>query len=107
MARLQLQVQQEQDLWAFLYRLGDDASNANVWRGSVEDVTGPSPSSGENAMPEGFEAFLWFKLKNFEPVNQGWVLDNLDSFDAQQPLTSGALRNQTTPLYVAIRGSSI
>jgi hypothetical protein len=72
----------------------------------VDDITDQPEEVDENARPNGYtldSSFLFLRLSNFVQIEPGWVLSNLELFDQKCPLDAGALGNQTSPLYVALR----
>ena len=107
-ARLKRQLQVPEVVWAFLYRVGAPATRAEVSRARIIDVTDRPEEVEVCLLPRDAslsESFLWFKLNEFQPMPRSWVLSNLERWDELgRSLDQGSLRNQTSPLYVAIRG---
>lgn len=101
------QLREGQSAFAFVYRLGDPAAEADVWKAKVRAVSDRPEEVEENRRPTGYtlaSSFLFVDLEEFEPVEPGWILDHVELWD--QPgrlIDQGGLGNQTSPLYVAVK----
>jgi len=108
--RLHEQLADGRTLWAFVYRLGDAPENADVWKATVARVTDRPEQVDVTRRPTGYalsSSFLFVELSGFAHLPTGWVLAHLEQWD--QPgrlLDAGALGNQTSPLFVSVRGSA-
>jgi hypothetical protein len=92
--------------YAFVYRTGDEPADAEVWRARIlsfsEDPVDVDPVRRPPGMRDE-SGFLFVELADFEAVAAGWILDGLERWDEPRASMASALRNQTSPIYVALR----
>ena len=95
------------DTHAYVYRSGAATqAEAEVWLTDVCDVTDDEVEVEREHRPRGMpleSSFLFVKLKDFRPF-KGDLLEELDLWDPTKTLQAGSLGNQTSPLYVCMRG---
>jgi len=110
--RLQLvdaQLQRGQQIYAFLYRTGDEPDNAQVVRTSILQITTAPDEVDDERRPDYYtkeECRLFVLLSDFEELPRGWVLKHVALASRPTELISPrALQNQTNPLFVAERPS--
>lgn len=105
--RVERRLQQAVPTFAFVYRSGDSPAEAETWRARVVGLAEDDSGIDLARRPPGMtsdEAFLFVELTDFERLPFGWVLEHLARWDASDALLDeGALKNQTSPLYVVER----
>lgn len=108
-ARLELireQLSSDVETFCFLYR------NGELWRTRLMAIT-PHPEDVDPAlMPDYYttgECILFLELTQFEEVHPPtWALSNLVlASDPDPSKTQGALSNQTSPVFVYMRGAAL
>ena len=84
--------------YAFLYGGGE------AWRTTIEDVANDLPETERDRLPDYYSAddcSFFVKMSDFEQLEPSWPLKNLVLLSDPDPQKmSGALGNQTTPLWV-------
>jgi len=94
--QLRSQIAKGTPTFAFLYRRGD------AWRTRLEDVTSNPADVDPDHLPDYYtvrECNAFFRIRDFEQLPQNWVVNNLQLRYPSGSM-SGALGNQTTPLFV-------
>jgi len=103
--KIQSQIASGISTWATVYR------NGEVWRAKLLDVAVDTVSIEADKMPDYYDAgncTAFFKLSEFKRMPAEWAADNLLTVSNPYPESiSGALGNQTSPLYVFERLSDV
>lgn len=88
--------------YAFLY--GGDS----LWQTQLRQISVDPADVDDRLLPDYYkkaECKLFVRIGDFVQLPIGWARDNLAlARDPSQPLSQGALGNQTTPLLVSLRG---
>ncbi|MFJ2757477.1 MrcB family domain-containing protein [Nocardioides sp. NPDC087217] len=107
-ARLELirkQLSAGVETWCFLYR------NGELWRTRLVAITPDAADIDPSLLPDYYtasEAILFLEVKDFEEIHPPtWALSNLLlASDPDPSKTQGALSNQTSPVFVYVRGGT-
>jgi hypothetical protein len=106
---IEAQLQRGQQTYAFLYRTGDEPDNAYVVRALIRKITTAADEVDEERRPDYYtkeECRLFVLLSDFEELPRDWVPKHLVlASRPAEPISRGALQNQTNPLFVAERPS--
>jgi hypothetical protein len=100
------QLEREIPTHAFLFKTGDDAGRAEVWRAQVRALTQEESEIDVAHRPPGMStaaAWLFIELTDFEPMPTGWVVDALVRWDEPTESILSGLRTRTSPLFVGAR----
>lgn len=101
--QLSWQLSREVGTNAYLFRTGDDALQAEVWRARVLAVTQEVSEIDLSHRPAGMStdaAWLFLELTGFEPMPSGWIVEGLARWDEPTESILSGLRTRTSPLFV-------
>ncbi|HEX2040899.1 MAG TPA: DUF3578 domain-containing protein [Acidimicrobiales bacterium] len=103
--KLKAQIERGVPTYAFLYRTGRTPA---LWRATMLDITNRRDDVDDVLLPDYYAASqehsVYVRLSNIEAIAFDWAQDHLVLASREAGSLSGALRSQTTPLYVVQQG---